>query len=545
MSSRNPDKRVFTDWDGVMAELFDIDDIQPFDNPHGDSSSGVGSDLTNPVCYSPPRMATRSPCKTPPGGESSSKRRPPYHQQSARFTSAGNDASVDYVDNDVDEDEIPAPKYPIEAKIFYTSSPVSPMNDTPSDYSSGNLSSVSNKEYEGLQQQRSVKPSKKKQIRFSSFDFLPDDIILGIFSNLPTEQVCRCARVCRRWYGLAWDPTLWTSIRVNDSSVDINKALKVLTHRLSYDTPFVCVNIHRINLNGCSKLSDKGLQVIANRCPEITHLDLLGCANITNMAIFEVVSKCTNLEHLNLLGCSSITCISLTPEASMQASPLRSKQIFLRYLDMSDCVDLEDGGLSIIASHCTQLCYLYLRRCTRVSDIGVQYIANYCTMLRELSLSDCRRITDFGLRELSKLETSLRYLSIAKCDKISDVGVRYIAKFCYKLRYLNCRGCEAVSDDSIVQLAHSCRRLRSLDVGKCDVTDDGLQILGDFCVQLKKLSLKSCDGITDRGVIMLANSCPGLQQLNVQDCHISVEAYRAVKRFCKRCIIEHTNPGFY
>lgn len=169
---------------------------------------------------------------------------------------------------------------------------------------------------------------------------------------------------------------------------------------------------------------------------------------------------------------------------------------------------------------------------------------SFCTALRELSVSDCVNITDFGLYELAKLGATLRYLSVAKCDQVSDAGLKVIARRCYKLRYLNCRGCEAVSDDSIIMLAHSCARIRALDIGKCDVSDAGLHALAESCPNLKKISLRNCDMITDRGIQCIAYYCRGLQHLNIQDCQISVEGYRAVKMYCKRCVIEHTNPGF-
>lgn len=178
------------------------------------------------------------------------------------------------------------------------------------------------------------------------------------------------------------------------------------------------------------------------------------------------------------------------------------------------------------------------------TDVALKFVPSFCTGLRELSVSDCANITDFGLYELAKLGATLRYLSVAKCDRVSDAGLKVIARRCYKLRYLNARGCEAVSDDSITVLARSCPRLRALDIGKCDVSDTGLHALAESCPNLKKISLRNCDMITDRGVQCIAYYCRGLQHLNIQDCQITLEGYRAVKKYCKRCIIEHTNPGF-
>jgi hypothetical protein len=49
------------------------------------------------------------------------------------------------------------------------------------------------------------------------FALLPDDVIVRIFSMLPAESLCSCARVCRRFYFLAWEPDLWRSITFTGS----------------------------------------------------------------------------------------------------------------------------------------------------------------------------------------------------------------------------------------------------------------------------------------------------------------------------------------
>ena len=142
----------------------------------------------------------------------------------------------------------------------------------------------------------------KSKVRPSPFDLMTDDVIVKIFSNLSTDQLCRCSCVCQRWYRLAWDPLLWKKIVINNELLNIDRALKYLTKRLSYNTPTVCVIIERINLNGCERLSDKGLYAIARSCPELRHLEIQGCTNVTNAALFEVASYCVNLEYLDVTG---------------------------------------------------------------------------------------------------------------------------------------------------------------------------------------------------------------------------------------------------
>ncbi|XP_068085911.1 F-box/LRR-repeat protein 7 [Anabrus simplex] len=381
---------------------------------------------------------------------------------------------------------------------------------------------------------------KRPHSKSSPFERLPDDCVLRVFSWLDSSELSVCARVCRRWESLAWEPSLWRAVRLRGEGVCGDKAIRAVLRRLcGQGRTGACPNVERVLLSDGAKATDKGLTLLGRRCPELTHLQLHGCSAVTNPALFELAARCTNLQHLDLTGCSRISCISVTP------GPEPPRRLLLQYLDLTDCQAVEDGGLRVIVRNCPHLVYLYLRRCIQITDAGIKYIPSFCSMLRELSVSDCNQVTDFGLYELAKLGATLRYLSVAKCFQVSDAGLKVIARRCYKLRYLNARGCEAVSDDAITVLARSCPRLRALDIGKCDVSDAGLRALAESCPNLKKLSLRSCDLVTDRGVQCVAYYCRGLQQLNIQDCQISLEGYRAVKKYCKRCIIEHTNPGFF
>ena len=151
---------------------------------------------------------------------------------------------------------------------------------------------------------------------------------------------------------------------------------------------------------------------------------------------------------------------------------------------------------------------------------------------------------DFSLKEVAKNCPSLKYLSVAKCP-ITDTAMKYIGKHCVKLKYLNIRGCEAVSDIGMTHIVQNCLKLRSLDAGKCDITDNGLQMIGIHCPQLKKLSIRGCDRITNTGVRTIAAQCCSVQYLNLQECNLSYETFMYIREHCKNCVIEHTCPAFF
>jgi F-box and leucine-rich repeat protein 7 len=369
------------------------------------------------------------------------------------------------------------------------------------------------------------------------FDNLSNDVIVKIFQWLDIYDLLTISLVCRRFSKLIWNPKLWKIITLKGDDVFGDKALNCILRRILLDnnnSDGKISSVERVMISEGCKLTEKGIQAIIKRCPNITHLQIQFCNSLTNSLLYEIVMKCTNLQHLDITGCPQVSRVSLNIGVETPRKHL------LQYVDLTDCQSLDDAGLKTIMKNSPLVIYLYLRRCVLLTDSSLKILPKCCIALKELSVSDCVNITDFGLYELAKLGQTLRYLSVAKCQ-VSDVGLKYLARRCYKLRYVNVRGCEGISDDSIIVLARSCSRLRSLDIGKCEVGDAGCFALAESCPNLKKLSLKSCDMVTDEGIKYISYYCRGLQQLNIQDCVITAEGYNSVKKFCRRCVIQHNN----
>ncbi|GIY47002.1 hypothetical protein CDAR_57241 [Caerostris darwini] len=123
---------------------------------------------------------------------------------------------------------------------------------------------------------------KKLPKRPCPFDKLPDNLIVKIFSYLSSNELCVSARVCRRWYFLVWEPQLWTSVTLGGERIQVDRGLKTLFRLLCRDSPTLCLTVERINLSGCSRLTDKGLATIALKCPELKVLELKGCTWVSS-----------------------------------------------------------------------------------------------------------------------------------------------------------------------------------------------------------------------------------------------------------------------
>ena len=135
------------------------------------------------------------------------------------------------------------------------------------------------------------------------FERLPDAVVVHVLSFLTTNQLIRCSRVSRRFYFLAWEPDLWTHVCLTGESLDADLALKTIVRLLSRNAlTTVKQNIQTLVLNGCQRLTDRGLAIVARTCPQLARLEIQNCANITNGGLMDLVSKCVLLDHLDVSG---------------------------------------------------------------------------------------------------------------------------------------------------------------------------------------------------------------------------------------------------
>lgn len=221
------------------------------------------------------------------------------------------------------------------------------------------------------------------------FDRLPDEAVIKIFSWLDSCELCTVARICRRFEQLAWRPTLWKVISLKGDYLNGDKILRMIFRQLCGQSHNgSCPEVLRVMLSEGCRISDKGLQLLTRRCPELTHLQLQSCNEITQQAMVEVLTKCTNLQHLDVTGnysciflyakyflmlkyskgCTDIGTISPNPNLEPP------RRLLLQYLDLTDCIAIDDIGLKIVVKNCPQLVFLYLRRCVQITGKHIYHI---------------------------------------------------------------------------------------------------------------------------------------------------------------------------
>ncbi|KAK3590722.1 hypothetical protein CHS0354_012297 [Potamilus streckersoni] len=146
-------------------------------------------------------------------------------------------------------------------------------------------------------------------------------------STLHTLKLDRCS----------WQPR-W--IKSGNPSLPNLRSLSV-SHCVrvdNYDIQEFCQysNLEKLNLCGCYRVKDCGLQNVAENLPHLTHLDI-AATSISDLSVHHISRNMKDLQHLCLRRCSEITNGAL--------ATLVSSLKKLRYLDISECSSIDADGL--------------------------------------------------------------------------------------------------------------------------------------------------------------------------------------------------------
>ncbi|XP_074105592.1 F-box/LRR-repeat protein FipoQ [Cotesia typhae] len=135
----------------------------------------------------------------------------------------------------------------------------------------------------------------------TTIEKLPDKVILNIFEYLSHREICRLARVCKRWRQIAYDTRLWkhVSLRPEISGLHVNSLemlLQLIRILVMGTQERLGVNIH----------VDQLMDGIANNCPNLERLELrwdpenLRFSDKSQKAIDVLRVKCIKLKCLVL-----------------------------------------------------------------------------------------------------------------------------------------------------------------------------------------------------------------------------------------------------
>ncbi|GMH08224.1 hypothetical protein Nepgr_010064 [Nepenthes gracilis] len=217
-------------------------------------------------------------------------------------------------------------------------------------------------------------------------------------------------------------------------------------------------NLEILNLNGCQKISDKGIEAITCASPNLKAFSIYWNVRVTDNGIQHLVKSCKQVVDLNLSGCKNISDKSLQQIADNFQD--------LESLNITRCVKLSDSGLLYILQKCTYLQYLNLYALSSLTDETYRNIS-LLPNLKSLDLCGAQNLSDEGLTCVAKCKI-LVSLNLTWCIRVTDVGVMAIAQGCTSLELLSLFGILGVTDKSLEALSRSCSRtMNTLDVNGC------------------------------------------------------------------------------
>ncbi|KAH7950280.1 hypothetical protein HPB49_021801 [Dermacentor silvarum] len=199
-----------------------------------------------------------------------------------------------------------------------------------------------------------------------------------------------------------------------------------------------------LTLADCINVADETLAAVAQLLPALRELNLQAYhvtdASLAHLGgvgggLVQLVQAVPQLRELSLSGCTKIS----DDGVELLAENLRQ----LRVLDLSWCPRVTDASLEFIACDMTQLQQLTLDRCMHITDIGLGYLSTIPN-LSVLYLRWCSQIRDFGLQHLCTMK-SLRILSVAGCPQVTARGLSGLAQLrqLQELELTNCPGATA------------------------------------------------------------------------------------------------------
>ncbi|KAM4808190.1 F-box/LRR-repeat protein 17 [Rhinophrynus dorsalis] len=183
-------------------------------------------------------------------------------------------------------------------------------------------------------------------------------------------------------------------------------------------------------------------------------------------------------------------------------------------LNISDCHNVSDEGVCMVAQNCHGLLKYTAYRCKQLSDISVIALASHCPSLQKVHVGNQDRLTDEALKQLGTKCRELNDIHFGQCYKITDQGMISIAKGSPKLQKIYMQENKLVSDESVKAFAENCPELQYVGFMGCSVTSEGVIHLTKL-KNLISLDLRQITELDNETVMEVVKKCRNLTSLNL------------------------------
>lgn len=296
-----------------------------------------------------------------------------------------------------------------------------------------------------------------------------------------------------------------------------------------------------LSLSECGRLSDESLsKAVPQFCPELVALDLSGCYKLTNAGLDTMISMLPDLIVLNLLGCDNVTgeglgslgkahkALRVLTIPGRKASDITLEQFVIRFPNLN-LLDMHIGyagvitgaGIEALARRVPRLKYLYLGGHKKLGDNWFETIKANFHELRLLDVTACagKGSGEDLMNALPNLSILVNGTSIKLGSSVTNEDLLYfLHRYSYALEHLNLSSCPLLTEDAVIKVI--IRFSKFLGVVKLNysdqITDKTLEALLSCRPKrgkptLRSIQIKGCSKITENGLAMFRAVYPEVE----------------------------------
>ncbi|KAL2536607.1 Protein ARABIDILLO 1 [Forsythia ovata] len=193
---------------------------------------------------------------------------------------------------------------------------------------------------------------------------LPDDTVIQLFSCLNYRDRASLSSTCRTWRVLGKSPCLWQALDLRPHKCDAAAAASLASR---------CENLQKLRFRG----PESAVAIINLQARSLRQISVDGCRKITDASLSVLAARHEALE-----------CLQLGPDL---------------------CERISSDALKAIAICCPRLQKLRLTGIHEIDADAINALAKYCPNLMDIGFIDCRKVDETAMGNV----TSVRFLSVA------------------------------------------------------------------------------------------------------------------------------------
>ncbi|CAE7792147.1 FBXL2 [Symbiodinium microadriaticum] len=219
------------------------------------------------------------------------------------------------------------------------------------------------------------------------------------------------------------------------------------------------------------RVADGRVAADENMLSSLVTLIVKDCVHISDQALVGLQKRCGKIEVLNLQGCHKLTDKGLAAmyecfddDGTNSMFPMCDS---FRTLVLSSCINLTANGLATLFERCGVLENLDLSGITAVTDSLIADLCRACPTVQRLALRRCVAITDTAICTMAS-ELWLEHLDISYCSKLTDCAIEVLSMACNGLVSLTAVRVRRLTNKAINMLLRNCRLLKKVDLRECE-----------------------------------------------------------------------------